>query len=103
MLLVVQTQTAHGLDIVSGQRCQEGLDFCDPVGYEVLAEDITLDHARLGRFGDVGGSRGENGVAIVDVAVLGQEANEALYSKVRVRGGIARMEYDDSSCDHIYR
>jgi hypothetical protein len=80
VLLVVQAQAAHRPDIISGQGCKKGLDVCDPVSYPVLAENVALDHARLGRFGNVGDTRGEDGIAIVDMTVLGQEADEALYS-----------------------
>lgn len=44
----------------------------------MVAEDVALDDVGGGRFGDVGDAGWEDGVAIVDVAVFGQEADETL-------------------------
>lgn len=46
--------------------------------YMVLAEDVSLDDAGAGGFGDVADSGGEDGVSVVDMAVFGEEADEAL-------------------------
>lgn len=42
------------------------------------AEDVAGDDAGLGCFGDVGDAAGEEGVAVVDVPVFGEEADETL-------------------------
>jgi hypothetical protein len=44
-------------------------------GDAVLAEDVALDDVGLGCFGDVGDAGGEEGIAVVDVAVFGEEAD----------------------------
>jgi len=44
----------------------------------MLSEDVTLDHLRLGRFGDVSHAGREDGIAVVDLAVFGQEADQVL-------------------------
>ena len=44
----------------------------------VVAEYVAFDDAGSGGFGDVADSRGEDGVAVVYMAVFGEEADEAL-------------------------
>jgi hypothetical protein len=44
----------------------------------MLTEDITLDDSCLGNLGDITDPRREDGISVVDVAILGQEANEML-------------------------
>jgi hypothetical protein len=48
------------------------------VGDAVGAEDIAGDDAGLSCFGDVGDAGWEEGVAVVDVAVFGEEADKTL-------------------------
>jgi hypothetical protein len=44
----------------------------------MLTEDITLDDSCLGNLGNITDPRREDGITVVDVAILGQEANEML-------------------------
>jgi hypothetical protein len=44
----------------------------------MLTEDITLDDSCLGNLGNITDPRREDGISVVDVAILGQEANEML-------------------------
>lgn len=78
VLLVVQSQAADGLDILARQRSQEHAYVGDLVCDAVLAEDVALYHTRLGCLGGVTHSRGEQGVAVVDLAIFGQEADQTL-------------------------
>ena len=48
------------------------------LGDFVLPEDIAGDYVRLLRFGDIADALGEDGVAIIGLAVVGEEADEAL-------------------------
>jgi hypothetical protein len=50
------------------------------VGNAVLAKDVTLDYSCLGGFGDVTYAGGKGGVSVVDVTILGQKADQTLYS-----------------------
>ena len=54
------------------------MDVGDLVGDGVGAEDVAVDDAGLARLGDVGGAAGEDGVAVVSLAALCYEADEAL-------------------------
>lgn len=44
----------------------------------MLAENVTLDHTRLGDLGEVFHTRGQDCVAVVCPAVLGQESDQLL-------------------------
>ena len=48
------------------------------VRHAVLSEDVSGDDPRLLGFGDVADARRENGVAVVGLAIFGEEADEAL-------------------------
>lgn len=78
MLCVVQAQSANRGDILPGQRRQKRPHFGNLVCNFMLAEDITFDHLGRGSFADIADAAGEDGIAIVDLAVLGQESNETL-------------------------
>lgn len=78
MLLVVQSQAAYGPDILSRQRCKEKFHFSDLFGDVVLTKDIALDYLRPGCFGDVTDSSWKEGIAVVNLAVFGQETDQAL-------------------------
>lgn len=54
--------------------------YCDPLGHMMLAENVTLDHTRLGGLGDVCHSWGEDCVAVICPTVLGQESDQTLPS-----------------------
>jgi hypothetical protein len=78
VLLVVEAQTPHRLDVLSGQRGEQQAHVGDLVRHLVLAKDVARDDAGLARLGDVGLAGGQQRVAVVDAAVPGQEADEAL-------------------------
>lgn len=44
----------------------------------ILAKDVSFDNARALGFGNVAHPVGQDGIAVVGAAVLGQEANETL-------------------------
>lgn len=48
------------------------------LGHIMLAENVTLDHTRLGGLGDFCHSVGKDCVAVVYTAVLGQESDQPL-------------------------
>lgn len=48
------------------------------VGDDVRAEDVAGDDAGLFGLGEVRRSRGEDGLAVVGLAVCGEEADEVL-------------------------
>ena len=50
----------------------------DLIGYGVLAEDVTLDHFRLGRFGDICHAFGKDCIAVVCAAIASKESNKSL-------------------------
>ena len=52
--------------------------YCDPLGHVMLAENVTLDHTRLGDLADVCHSWGDDCVAIIRPAILGQESDQVL-------------------------
>lgn len=81
MLLIVKTQASDCANILTGQGCEEHPHICDLLGNPVLAEDVTLDDSGLGGFGDIAHSRWKNSIAVVDLAILGQEADEVLFRK----------------------
>lgn len=81
MLLIVETQASHCADILTGQGCEEHSHICDLLGNPVLAEDVTLDDSGLGGLGDVAHSGWEDSIAVVDLAILSQEADEVLFRK----------------------
>lgn len=81
MLLIVETQASDCADILTGQGCEEHSHVCDLVGNPVLAEDVTLDDSGIGGFGDIAHSRWEYSIAVIDLAILGQEADEVLFGK----------------------
>ena len=61
---------AHSFGDLPKQRT-----YCYLLGHIMLAENITLDHTRLGCFCEIGHAVGEDRVAVVCFAVVGQEAN----------------------------
>ena len=79
MLLIVETQASDCADILTGQGCEEHSHICDLLGNPVLAEDVTLDDSGLGGFGDIAHAGWENSIAVVDFAILSQEADEVLF------------------------
>lgn len=78
VFLVVETETADGLDVGAGEGSQEVRDVEDLVGDGVGAEDGTVDYFGLAGEGEVGCAVGEDGVAVVGAAVFGEEADETL-------------------------
>ena len=81
MLLIVETQASDCADILTGEGCEEHSHICDLLGNPVLAEDVTLDDSGLGGFGDIAHSGWEDSIAVVDLAILSQEADEVLFRK----------------------
>lgn len=64
------------------------------LGNPVLAEDVTLDDSGLGGFCDIAHSGWKNSIAVVDLAILSQEADEVLFTK--------SVYFDTrSSSDHV--
>lgn len=78
MLLVVQAETSDRLDIFPCKRGQEKLHFGNLISDAMLAEDVALDDPSLGGFCDITDPGGESGISVVDMAVFGKEADEAL-------------------------
>lgn len=78
MLLIVETQASDCADILTGQGCEGHAHLCHLVGDPVLAKDVALDDSGLGGFGDIAHSGWEDSIAVVDLAILGQEADEVL-------------------------
>lgn len=64
------------------------------LGNPVLAEDVTLDDSGLGGFGDIVYSGWKDSIAVVDLAILSQEADEVLFT---ISVYVDRM----SSSDHV--
>jgi hypothetical protein len=79
VLLIVKTQASDCADILTGQRSEEHSHFSDLVGNPVLAKDVTLDDFGLGGFGDIAHSGWENSIAVIDLAILSQEADKVLF------------------------
>lgn len=77
---VVQTKTPDGLHVFQCQRCQEQPDISNLVCNLMLSEDIPGHDARLLGLGDVGYALRQNRIAIVDLAISGEEADESLSS-----------------------
>ena len=75
---VVEAQAADRADLGGGERAEEAADGCGAVGDGVGAEDVAAYDARGGGVADVGAGGWEDRVAVVDVAIAGEEANEAL-------------------------
>ena len=75
MLLVVQSQTSHGLDIWASQGGQEELNFSKLVCNSVLTEYVALDNSGFCNLGDVGFARGKDSVAVVYLAILSEKAD----------------------------
>lgn len=82
---IVQAQTPHGLHVLGRKRRKQEAHDGDLVSDFVLAKDAARDDASLFGLGDIGLSRGEDGVAVVDFAVCGEEADEALERALDVR------------------
>ncbi|KAI4147539.1 MAG: hypothetical protein LQ340_005507 [Diploschistes diacapsis] len=57
----------------------------------VLPEDVAGDDARLRRLGDVADAGREDGVAEVGLAILGDEADEALEVAVSASGSMGKI------------
>lgn len=82
---IVQAQTPHSLHVLGREwRKQEAHDG-DLVSDFVLAKDAARNDASLLGLGDIGLSRGEDGVTVVDFAVCGEEADEALERALDMR------------------
>lgn len=121
MLLVIQPQTSDRLDILSCQRREQRFHFlrkrklstngyrelktygelpkktyCNLLSHIMLAENFTLDHTRLGGFCEIGLAVGEDRVAVVCTAVLGQESDQSLRKTV----SSASKLVDDSTWAH---
>jgi hypothetical protein len=79
VLFIVETQASDCANILTGQGCEEHSHICDLVGNPVLAKDVTLDDSGLGGFGDIAHSGWKKSIAVIDLAILGQEADEALF------------------------
>lgn len=71
VLLIVQSQPAHRANVLPVQRRQKRPHVGNLLGDLVLAEDVTLDHLGFGCSGDVADAGWEDGVAVVDLAILG--------------------------------
>ena len=78
MLLVVETQTADGLDIFECERCKQVFDICYLFGDFVGPEDWSHDDLGLSSFGNVGLAQGENGISIVGSTIFGKKSYESL-------------------------
>lgn len=78
MLFVVQAQAANGPDILAGQWSEEHPHIRDLVGDSVLCKDISLDDSGLGNLCDVVDPGREYRIAIVNLAILSQEADQTL-------------------------
>lgn len=78
MLLVIESQAANCSNILTSQRRKKQFDLCNLVGDPVLTEYITLNDSCLGSFGNVAHSRWKKSISVVDLAILGQEANKTL-------------------------
>lgn len=79
MLLIVEPQTSDGLDILEGQGRQQQPHVGDLVRHLVLAKDVARQDARLLGLGNVRHAARQNGIAVVYLAVPGEEADEALF------------------------
>lgn len=77
---VVEAKASHGADVGEGERRQQRTDGNDLICDFVLAEDITRNNASRLCLGDVAHALTEDGIAVVSLAVFGQEADEALWS-----------------------
>lgn len=75
---VIQSQASDGAYVGLGQRRQQRADTDDLVRHLVFAKDVASDDACLLGFGNVADSVAEDGIAVVGLAVLGQEADEPL-------------------------
>lgn len=54
------------------------LDINNLIGHLMLAVDVASQDTSLSRLREIGNTTRQDGIAIVDFAVLGQEADEAL-------------------------
>lgn len=80
MLFVVETEAAYSSHVFRGERSEEEANVGGLVGDGVLAEDGAGDYLCLGGFGYIGRVAGEDSVAVVDAAVVGEEADETLWN-----------------------
>jgi hypothetical protein len=72
---VVEAEAAEGADLGLGEWAEEETDGGGAVREGVGAEDVAGDDSRGSGEADVGGVGREDGVAVVDVAVAGEEAD----------------------------
>jgi hypothetical protein len=78
MLLVVESQATNCSNIIASQRSKKQFDLRHLVCDLVLAENVTVNDFCPGGFSNVFYSRGKKSIAVVDLAILGQEANKTL-------------------------
>lgn len=75
MLRVVQSQAPHSPDVLRRKGREERADVGDLIGHVVLPEDVTGDDPGLRGLANVRDACGQDGIAVVDTAVLCQETD----------------------------
>lgn len=78
MVSVVEAEASHGLDVLGCQRGQQQADVGDVVRHVMSTKDVAGNDSGLPRLGDVTDAAGKDGIAVVCLAVAGEEANESL-------------------------
>lgn len=75
---IVETETPHRLDVLRGQRRQQQANVGDVIRHVVSSKDVASDDASLSSLCDVRNASGQDRIAVVSLAIAGQEANEPL-------------------------
>lgn len=91
MLLIVQSQASDRPDVLEGKGRQQQPYVGYLVRHFMLAKDVAGQDARLLGLCNVRHAAGQNGIAIVYLAVLGEKANEALSGMVSLKSGEVRV------------
>jgi hypothetical protein len=78
MLLIVESQTSHGLYIVQSKRCEQNADIFNLICNIIFSEDLTSNDFGLLRFANIRHTMGKNCISIVGSSILGKEPHKSL-------------------------
>ena len=78
MQSIVQAQAPHSPRFRKSKRGKEQANISDLISNTICAEDVALDYAGLASLGDISCAGWQDGIAIVRLAIAGDETDEAL-------------------------
>jgi hypothetical protein len=78
MLLIVESQTSHGLHLVQSKWCQKKTNIFDLVRNIIFSENFASNYLGLLCFPNICHTMGKNCISIVGSSVLSKEPDKSL-------------------------